>query len=304
MKRYIALLLFSLGALFTNSFADNGFKYLKPATYDQVTKLTVAGKSRTYFVLEGTNQIGAVIEGPSQLKVMSRATLEKSDQRPDYSIEVLLEEGKKPRTIHHTSKLSEKADLPDGSTGYLGVLRSKVIDIPSGKHNVILRLPDGSKDKVYVRLSQKTNEFTGGTSVVAMTPFEYTTAVDLVSNETAYTYYRVGGEDRVALKLVGPATLKVLSRIEFGPEMKGNQRWKIQLMEDGNAKKTYSLAANNSDVIQYRQPSQYVPSRAETFFVEIPSGEHVYEFRLPDDRRTTLLRFLLPTSELTGDGSE
>lgn len=299
MRKY--LLAFVVLALGNCAVAEDGFLYLKPTTFDVSTKLVIAGKSRTYFVLDKDNQITVDVEGPSQLKVMSRLELKNETATPDYTINVVMEEGKKPRAIHHTSKISEKADLSDKSAGMIGVLRAKVIDVPSGKHSIVLSLPEGSTDKVYVRLSQKTNEFTGGTAVVAMTPFEYTTAVDLVTNETAYTYYRIGSADRAALKLVGPATLKVLSRIEFGPDMQGSQRWRVQVLEDGNVKRSYSLAAGTSDVIQYRTPEKLVPSRAETFFVEVPAGEHVYEFRIPDDRRTSLLRFLMPTDELAGD---
>ncbi|MBK6766952.1 MAG: hypothetical protein IPG71_11800 [bacterium] len=301
MRKYSLVFLIHILAIGNCALADDGFLYLKPTTFDQSSKLVIAGKSRTYFVLEKDNQITVEIEGPSQLKIMSRLEIKNAADTPDYAMDVIMEAGKKPRSIHHTSKLSEKADLADNSAGLIGVLRAKVIDIPSGKHSIIVKLPEGSSDKVFVRLSQKTNEFTGGTAVVAMTPFEYTTAVDLVTNETAYTYYRVGEADRAALKLVGPATLKVLSRIEFGPDMQGSQRWRVQVLEDGNVKKSYSLSAGTSDVIQYRTPAKLVPSRAETFFVEVPTGEHVYEFRIPDDRRTALLRFLLPTDELVGD---
>lgn len=294
---YLILLLTCFAASHI-AFAEDGFVYLKPSTFDQSTKLTVAGKSRTYFVIERDAQVSAIVEGPSQLKVMSRLELPNPTAQPDYTLEVQIEGSKRPRTIHHTSKISEKAE---SGASFVGVLRSKVIDIPAGKHNVIIKLPEGSSDKVYIRLSLKTNEFTGGTAVVAMTPFEYTSEVELVSDEVIYPYYRIGSNDRAVLKLVGPATLKVLSRIEFSPEMKGSQKWKVQVLEDGRVKKNYSMTAGSSDVIQYKSPSPFLPSRAETFFVEIPDGEHIYEFRMVDDRRTSILRFLLPKTELEGE---
>ncbi len=281
--------------------ADSGFDYLKPSTFDRSTKLTVAGKERTYFVLDKDSQISVIVEGPSQLKIMSRMELPVASAEPDYTIEVRMEGSKRVRSIHHTSKISEKVEGESGQTPNVGVLRSKIIDIPSGKHTVNLRVPDGSTDRVYVRLSQKTNEFTGGTAVVAMTPFEYSAEVELISDELFYPYYRVGNTDRAALRLVGPATLKVLSRIEFTPEMKGSQKWKVAVLEDGKMKKSYNLSAGSSDVIHYKTPSPNMPSRAETFFVEIPAGEHVYEFRMPEDTRTALLRFLMPKTDLAGE---
>lgn len=301
MRNTIILLALVVGSLAPCSFAEDGFVFLKPTTFDQDVKLTIAGKSRTYFVLDKDSRLSVSVDGPSQLKIMSRLDLPSATVQPDYEIEVQVEGTKKARSIHHTSKLSEKAESVSGTASYIGVLRSKVIDIPSGKHNVVVRIPEGSTDKVYVRLSQKTNEFTGGTSVVAMTPFEFTNEVELVSEEVVYPYYRIGASDRAALRLIGPATLKVLSRIEFSPEMKGSQKWKIQVMEDGKLKKNYSLSAGSSDVIQYKSPSPLLPSRAETFFVEVPEGEHVYEFRMVDDPRTSLMRFLLPKAELEGE---
>jgi len=301
MRNTIILLALVVSSLAPCSFAEDGFVFLKPTTFDQDVKLTIAGKSRTYFVLDKDSRLNVTVDGPSQLKIMSRLDLPSATVQPDYEIEVQVEGTKKARSIHHTSKLSEKAESVSGTTSFIGVLRSKVIDIPSGKHNVIVRVPEGSTDKVYVRLSQKTNEFTGGTAVVAMTPFEFTSEVELISEEVAYPYYRIGSTDRAALRLIGPATLKVLSRIEFSPEMKGSQKWKIQVMEDGKLKKNYSLSAGSSDVIHYKNPSQLLPSRAETFFVEVPEGEHVYEFRMADDPRTSLMRFLLPKAELEGE---
>ena len=131
-----------------------------------------------------------------------------------------------------------------------------------------------------------------------MTPAEYTTAVDLVSHEETSAYYRVGTGHQVALKLVGPVTLKVLSRIEFDANMNGRQKWKVRVVEDGKTKGTYSLDSRKSEVTTYREKSALVASRAETFYVEVPAGEHRYEFTLPENHRTVLLRFLLPKNEL------
>jgi hypothetical protein len=292
-----ALILFAQ----TDLCAEGSFVFLKPTTFDQSVKLTVSGKSRQYYVVDRESRLTVTISGPSELKIMSRLELHSQSATPDYSFEVTNEETKKTKTVHHSSKYSEKSEFADKSDSFLGVLRSKVIDIPSGSHTYVVHVPESSSERVFVRLSQKTNEFTGGTSVVAITPFEYTSPIDLVSNETVYTYYRIGGVERAALRLVGPATLKVLSRLEYTPEMKGTQKWKVQVIEDGTPKKSYALAGNTSDVNQYAKPCNLLPSRAETFFVEIPDGEHVYEFRLPEDARTSLLRFLLPKQELAGE---
>jgi hypothetical protein len=300
LSRIILLSFMALTA--TSGFsADGSFVFLKPTTFDQSVKLTVSGKARQYYVLDRECQLTVTISGPSELKIMSRLELKSQTATPDYSFEITNEETRKTKTVRHSSKYSEKTDFPDKSGAFLGVLRSKIVDIPSGTHTYMIHVAESSSDRIFVRLSQKTNEFTGGTSVVAITPSEFTSSVDLISNETVYTYYRIGSADRAALRLVGPATLKVLSRLEYTPEMKGAQKWKVQVIEDGTPKKSFALSGNTSDVNQYVKACNLLPSRAETFFVEIPEGEHVYEFRLPEDARTSLLRFLLPRKELAGE---
>ncbi|MBU1636329.1 hypothetical protein KKC97_01515 [bacterium] len=302
MKRLIYFSLLALIVAFVSiTLAQSGFQYRKPSSFDEDIQLIISGKTRHYFVLDQDSHVEVTVKGPSKLKVMSRLVLADKQESGDYQFIYQLDDSKKLKTVSHKTVLSDKVEYKDSHEGGVSVLRKRIIDVPRGSHTYRFSLPVDSKHTLFMRFSQKTNEFTGGTPVVAMTPFQYTTSVDLVSREESYTYYRVSDKDRVVLKLVGPATMKVLSRIEFDSQMQGKQKWKIQLLEDGSEKRVYNLSATKSEVNAYREEIDLVPSHAEIFFIEIPKGEHVYEFKLPENHRSAILRFLLPESQLDGN---
>jgi hypothetical protein len=302
MKRLIILILLALVVAFVSiALATSGFRYHKPSAFNKDQQLVISGKTRHYYVLEDEALIEVAVDGPSKLKVMSRLAMKQDADSGSYTFEYLVDDSKSAKQISHKTVPSTKAEYTDKRAASIGLLRTHVIEVPRGKHTYKFRLPQGAAQAVYVRFSQQTNEFTDGTPVIVMTPFEFTSSVDLVTKEESYTYYRVSEKDRVVLKLVGPSTLKILSRIEYDSNMQGKQKWKVQVLEDGAVKRVYNLSSTKSDVNTYRETTNLVPSRAETFYVEIPAGEHVYEFKLPENHRSSILRFLMPKSQLDGE---
>lgn len=299
LRNLTALLTFLFIALPLSAKDDSdGFIFFTPSSFDSKTELLISGKRREYFALQEGQQIELKIKGPSRLKVISRVALKSAADSSQYTYLVLRKGSRKTLTFSHTAHASDKASFVGDLQGALGVSRTKIIDIPRGEHTYVVYLPKGIQHKLFLRFALDTNAFTEGTPVVAMTPSEFTTQVDLVSGEDVSSYYRIGTGHHAAIKLIGPATLKVMARIEFDETMTGRQKWKVQVTEDGKVKGTYVLAATRSDVSVYRDPTALVASRAETFYVEIPAGEHRYEFTMPDNHRTTLLRFLLPENQL------
>jgi hypothetical protein len=275
-----------------------GFHFITPTTFDQKLGVLVSGKARDYYLLEPGKQIELKVDGPSRMRVLSRLILDSPSDTVEYTFVALRKDSKKTVTFSQKARISDKATLGGQLAGAVGESRTKLMDVPKGEQTYSFYLPKNASRKVLLRFALETNEFTSGAPVAAMTPAEYTTQVDLISGEKVVPYYRIGTGHNVALNLIGPGTLKVLSRIEFDSTMTGNQKWKVQVIEDAKVKGTYSLSAGKSDTTAYREPSSLTASRAETFFVEIPVGDHQYEFKLPENHRTVLMRFLLPKNQL------
>ncbi len=297
--RYTHILVVSLVLAAAAAAAE--YRYLTPYAFDEKSEIQISGKTRAYYVLNGNNTIQVKVKGPTRLRILSRAVLEADQDSADYRYVAKRDGAKKSIPVRHRSRIFENGSISGESSGSFTSSRSRIIDVPRGEQVYTFSLPRNSKQTVLLRFARESKEFAEGDKVVAMTPISYTTRVDITTREETSAYYRVGGSDKAMLKLIGPATLKVLNRIEFDQNMSGRQKWRVQIIEDGKIKATHSFSAKQSQVTSYRESAPYVPSRAETFFVEVPEGEHEYEFRLPDNHRTVLFRYLLPEKQLEQD---
>lgn len=297
-KRSALLILFLLACPVFAQDESDGFHFFTPSSYEGEVDILVSGKRREYFVLEEGRQIEIKVQGPSRLKVVSRAVVGGAADSTQYTYLALRKGSRKTLTFSHRTYASDKVAFVGAREGAISVSRTKIVDIPRGEHVYTFYLPRNSGRQLLLRFALDTHAFTNGTPVVSMTPGEFTTQVDLVTAEEISPYYRIGTGEHVALTLIGPATLKVMARIEFNVNMTGRQKWKVQVTEDGRVKGTYSLTSVTSEVTTYGEPSPLAASRAETFYVEVPAGEHRYEFTMPENHRTTLVKFLLPKNQL------
>ena len=274
------------------------FKFITPYAFDRQVDVQIAGKSREYYALSGEKRVQVKVKGPTRLRVISRVVLDSKQDSLDYKFMARRQGSPKPIEFRHRSQIFDNATVPGDTDGGVTAIRSKIIDVPRGDQTYGFFLPRNSNQTVLLRFARESNQFAQGDKIVAMTPISYTTRVDLVTKEEVSAYYRVGSKDKVVLRLIGPATLKAMSRIEFDQNMNGRQKWRVQVMEDGKVKATHSLSATKSQITAYRESSPYVPSHSEALFVEIPDGTHDYEFRLPDNHRPVLFRFVLPAKQL------
>ncbi|MDD5087508.1 MAG: hypothetical protein PHI18_01750 [bacterium] len=297
VRNILVLLTLSL-ALAAAEAKTGGVDYFQPTTFDRTVDVLVSGKVRPYYLLEADTKIEIQVKGPSRLMILSRGVAGNSEESVKYTFLALRKKSHRALRISHEARTTDRVVFSGDTEGRIAYTRKKFIDVPKGEQTYSLYLPKDASGKVLLKFAVETNAFTSGTPVVAMTPSQFTAQVDLVTREESTTYYRIGTGFSTTLDLVGPATLKVLSRIEFDANMSGKQKWRVRVLEDGKVKGTYSLAAGKSVVTAYREPSSLVASQAEVFYVEIPEGTHRYEFTLPENHRTGLLKFLLPEKQL------
>ena len=280
------------------SAAAPDYKFITPYAFDRKVDVQITGKSRAYYALSDDDRVQVKVKGPTRLRVISRAILDGKQDSVEYRFLARRGGSQKQITFRHRSREFDNAAVMGETDAGVTAMRTKIIDVPRGDQTYTFFLPRNSKQTVLLRFARESKEFAEGNKVVAMTPITYTTRVDLVTKEEASAYYRVGANDKVVLRLIGPATLKVMSRIEFDQNMNGRQKWRVHVIEDGKINATHSLSAKKSQVTAYREASAFVPSLAEMVFVEVPEGIHEYEFRLPDNHRSVLVRFLLPENQL------
>jgi hypothetical protein len=277
--------------------AESPFINFAPAKFGKKAKITVAGKENDYYLLQGSTQIDVKLIGPCQLKVVSRLVMPQNDNKPTYHFFGKCKGSTDNYTFEHETKLAENVSMKDSASVKIAADRSKIITVPAGEQIYSFFLTPGANEKVYLHFSKTSNGLTKPKKTVAATPIVYSSKVELLANEKTQTYYRIGHGEKVSLKLTGPTTLKGFCRIEYDSSMTGDQKWRMQVTEDSKIKGTYPFTAPKSHTTFYSEKCALVPSRAEAFFVEVPAGEHMYEFTVPENHRTVLLKFSLPHNE-------
>jgi len=278
--------------------AKTEWNSITPEAFDREITLKISKKDRVYYEIQKGSEVRVRVSGPTKLRVISRVEIPSSKEERQYTYFVRRDEGKWVKFTRYSGVSSQASLKGDGST-QVSISKKHILKVPAGVHTYTFRLSKKSTRRVFVRFHQLGSGFGAPTDVVAMTPEASTESVGLVVGEQVTTYYRLAETREVKLDLIGPTKLKVLARLEFDPNMRGQQNFRVQVYEDGVIKGTYPLTAVKSDVCQYEEPSSLVPAKAETFFLDIPDGEHAYRFVLPENHRTVLIKLLLPQKDLT-----
>ncbi|MBC8277806.1 MAG: hypothetical protein H8E46_06215 [FCB group bacterium] len=294
------LLLFVLIALITPVEGRVKYTFIKPDKHGKMVKIQVKGKDRTYYRLDNKRSLELNVKGPTTLKVISRLNMrdKKAGEKIDYKI-YCTHNGKK---THFTKSavISKGIEFGHSGEGNIGTGETFVLNLPSGEN--IIKLYLGKKDEsiVYIRPLKELDQVISGTKRVAIDPAEYSKEVMILVKESEYDYFRIGNNDSLKLKIIGPATLRVMSRLEYDITMNGEKKYRMQVYEDGGLKNTFLLNTIISQSAVYAETNtNKILSRADDFFVEVPAGEHNYTFIVLDSGRSALLKFYIPEEALS-----
>jgi hypothetical protein len=280
--------------------AQNGFtwKSFKPDKSPARIKLSVMGKELNYYPLEKGQEILVTVEGPTRLKVLTRIEFgEEASGEKSYYLRYQ-RDGEKKYKFRRIATASPTAVLADSPAIHLGTSRSIYLKVPAGKHTYRFYVGSKAAYRLFLRFYERTTKVESKPENVAIEPVQFTSAVPLVLREDEVTYYRVGNQDSLKLSIIGPTTVKVLARLEFDPTMFAEQKFRIQVYEDGLIKQIYPLRSKQSEVAEYREISTKVVGNGAKFYIEIPRGKHEYKFEIVDNNRTVLLRFYIPRDDL------
>jgi hypothetical protein len=275
------------------------YTFVKPDKSGRAVKIRVKGKDWTYYKLNRKNPLEFFVEGPTEVKVITRLDMEKFKRGAKVDYTVYCDKNQSITHFTRSAVLSRGIKFSSGDEGRIGAARSFNIEIPVGKHKIKLYLLDKDKNEIYLRLMKKGAAVKEKSNRVAMTPQKYSTMVKILVKESEFDYYRIGDKDSLTLKVIGPATVKVLSRLEYDITMNGDKKYRIQVTEDGKLKNTFLLNTILSNSAVYAKLyAEKSLSRAEQFSIEVPPGQHFYNFKVLDSGRSALLKFYIDIKAL------
>lgn len=294
------LLIFALLAFIISVEGKAKYTFIKPDKHGKIVKIQVKGKNWTYYRLDNKHSLELNIKGPTTLKMISRLNMRgrKPGEKIDYKMYCILNDKK----THFTKSavISKGIEFGHSGEGSIGTGEAFYLNLPSGENKVKIYLGKKDESIVYIRPLKELDRVISGTKRVAIDPAEYTREVMILVKESEYDYFRVGNKDSLDLKIIGPATLRVMSRLEYDITMNGEKKYRMQVYEDGGLKNTFLLNTIISQSAVYAEPNaNKILSRADDFFIEVPAGEHSYTFLVLDSGRSALLKFYIPEEALS-----
>jgi hypothetical protein len=253
-----------------------------------------SGKVYTYYCLENSKSLGFAVEGPVKVDVRTRAGLIKPEITADYQIQVW--EGE--YLIAAEKFKSKKVDSEIlNSNLQPAAFRRISFEVPAGIHNYRLWLVSENIDTVFIRIYKSVSE-NDKPRKVSMYPLEYYKRVHLYSKRNQTPYYLISKDEGVKLRIVGPAEFIVRARANFSENMDGRIGYTITMYENEEEVNTFSATTSKSLTMAYQDYTGVVPSRPTQFIVEVPPGNHTYNFLLKESAAQTVsLRFTLPKQD-------
>ncbi|MBZ0263741.1 hypothetical protein K8I28_03660 [bacterium] len=262
------------------------------------SKLIISGKSRTYYRLVPGKSMTYDVNEPGKYRIITRADLgDNKKQEAVYTFRVGIDT-KKGDLYSRASKYDKKTEKKSRKKEFVAQSRTLEMDVPPGSSTMTIRLGKKATMPVYFRVQKQKDEYADRVEYVAVTPNGYKEAYGVSTRENVSNYYLIDHEGRLNVDVIGPTTLKVLTRVVMDETMRGRIKLPVVVYEDGALKNTYYLSVLSSEVSELLDHPEKLPSRGETFYVEVPRGKHRYSFSLPENSREVILRFFIPEKHL------
>jgi hypothetical protein len=214
-----------------------------------------------------------------------------------YVINYTIDGGKQNNFTVSSVGRSKEAAYPDGTLGVPGQLKDFTVELLRGSHTIEFKLT-GDAVNVAARYSFKPAKVKKQ-EWLSFSPMLPSEPIDIISKETATTYYRFSMEKPLKVEIIGPTELRVFTRTENKYQMKGTINYRVQVKENNIVLNTYQLHSKPSEVAVYKDVKDLIPGAACEFVIYVPKGKHVYELLpLDKDKGSLLGRMLLPKKDV------
>ncbi|MEM7050262.1 MAG: hypothetical protein AAF604_11420 [Acidobacteriota bacterium] len=259
----------------------------------------VSGQDRDYVLLSPSKSTLITVKGPGELRLLSRPRFRPtSSEAQGYSLLVRVDGGAEQEVRYDKVERSRTAMFRDGTLGVPGRLQDYFLRLGRGYHNIEVRPATGSPQVFFRHLFKPSKE--RRRSWVPVTPRGAPELVELVVRETIVPYHRNAAGKPFSLEVIGPTELRIFTRLENTPEMRGRIHYRLQVRRNGQVVNTFQVSSRRSEVTTYRANDELVPGRAAEIAVPVPEGRHRFEIDpLDPNKRSLLARFMLPREDLS-----
>jgi hypothetical protein len=249
---------------------------------------TGEARPSTYYTLSKKYATVLKIGGPGEVTIFLRTKMVAGEAMDKgYHIKYVLD-GKivKVKPVAK-SKLSKKT-VAVGKSHKVSVVQKVRLIIPPGKH----RLEVYSMNNERLVFSKFLFEKYPRPRWKTMQPVNTPDAASLTTVDSKKTlkYCRIDSEEGVKVDVDGNAYIRLLVRVEFKHSMFSDNEARILMKENGKVLYTFKVSSVRSKHVVYTDGGKLIPGTLNKIYLQIPPGEHNYEFVLADKSKTALIR--------------
>ncbi len=242
----------------------------------------VKDRPRIYFRVSPGHPIEIPVEGPARLRVVSRCLLSAGNQGSvTYQVRVAIA-GKVLKQSRTESSPAPAARL-DGSREVLCKSRTLIVNVPAGHQRVTLSIEGAYGAAVRILTSSPLRA--AGESYVSLTPVAAPRSVTLSEGQKLIPYFSVLQGGPVMIRVVGPTTLEISSRLDFDATMRGTQRYRLAIRVDGRPAREAAFATTKSTTATYVDLKNRVPSKLDRIVLPITEGGHEVTIELLEPKQ-------------------
>ena len=263
--------------------------------FGERVRMTINDKHKIYYEALPQGDVVVEVTGPAAMHVITRVEIEGRKARGEYVYAWKMDD-KDWLQVTHYAKPSEVASLHGAAE--ISVSRQDQIEIPEGTHRYTFRRPPSENRRLFFRITSRPRNPLQNADLTPLQPILFGEVWQVIVRETNFDYYVARTGEVIVLEVVGPTTIKVVSRLDYDAMMMGEKTYRIKVFENEWLKNTYVIQAKPSSVAYYEKQKGHLPGKGSSFYVSVPKGRHSYRFEFVDGDQTSLFRFYIPHDDL------
>ena len=110
--------------------------------------------------------------------------------------------------------------------------------------------------------------------MVSLTPIAAERSVNVAEGEKLIPYYTVAPGKPIRLRVIGPTTLELSTRLDFDATMRGVQNYRLRLSEGTRTLRNVDLKTTKAVAASYANVRDRLPSKLDVTRIPIPGGSH------------------------------
>ena len=285
------ILMGSLAVLSLGVSAARADELLAPI-HGTVISLSIGDKQSTYYRLPSDSALDVTATGPGWLSGIVRLVLPPSfADSAAYRILVTSDAD----TVRQFSDTVGTADAEwIGTKEQPSMLRKFSFPISEKSRTYRFRLLNSSGYDAAVRFLLRRPAPHSKESPLYPTAMDRT--LTLLYRERRLDFHLATATAPVRVHVIGPTKLRIVTRLVFGPTMKGSQKYALGLVLDKVPLRKEELSTTKAVTGEFEDEPNWLPGKSKTVYVTIPSGEHDLTISpAATDAPGVAMRFTLPS---------